>query len=412
MQQRLAILGGEPVRKAPFPAWPIHGAEEREALTRVLESGAWGLGNGEVERFEEDFARMQDAAYGICVTSGTVALRIALLAAGIGAGDEVVLPAYTFQATATAVIEANATPVFVDVDPRTYTMDPAAADRAVSPRTKVLMPVHFAGLPADLDAFTNLALARNLTLIEDAAQAHGARWRGQGAGSFGALGCFSFQSSKNLSCGEGGIILTNDSGLADRCRAIRNCGRADLPGGLTVFGNYRITGFQGAILNAQLARFEEQADRRDANARYLADLIRDLPGIRPQKRAPWVTRHATHLFSFQYDEDVYGVPRGPWLAALAAEGIPTGTEGYTVPLYEHPMIASGSYGPYTGSVDHAGVPFRKGDCPNAERACRREGAWLYQKLFLGTKADMEDIARAFTKLYECRSQLAEVEAGT
>lgn len=405
MHDRLAVLGGEPVRREGFPEWPVVDETEKAALVKAVESGAWGIGGAEVPRFEADYAAFQGARHGVCVTSGTVALRLALLAAGIQAGDEVLIPAYTFQATASAVVECNAVPVCVDVRPDTRTMDPEDAERAVSDRTRVIMPVHFAGLPADLEPLTALAERHGLTLIEDAAQAHGARHRLGGVGSIGDMGCFSFQSSKNLASGEGGIVLTSNDRLDARLRAISNCGR--FPDGAAEeplpSGNYRMTSFQAAVLNTGLARLPEQVERRDANAKRLIARLADVPGITPLALPEYVERCAWHLFPFAFDEAVYGVSRDVYLKALNAERIDA-TAGYTTPIYDLPLMAEDARGPFSASVG------RRRECPVAERICHNEGAWLFQRMLLGTERDMDDIADAFEKLYALRGQLAEVAA--
>ncbi|HEY3265470.1 MAG TPA: DegT/DnrJ/EryC1/StrS family aminotransferase [Armatimonadota bacterium] len=405
----LAILGGAPVRERPFTNWPVHGPEEEAALLGVLRSGRWSALSGEqVARFEAAFAAAHDARHGVAVSSGTVALRVALLAAGVRAGDEVIVPAYTFQATASAVVEANARPIFADIDAGPCTLSADAVERAATPRTRFLLPVHFAGLPADMDRIQEVAGRLGITVIEDAAQAHGAQHRGCGVGSIGAMGCFSFQASKNVNAAEGGIILTNNDHLAARCRAILNCGRgADAdPTLLTIFGNYRMTEFQGAVLNCQLARQPEQAARRESNAALLRHALSGVPGIAVQTRPEYVTRHAYHLFAFRFDPEQWGVPREKAIRALNAEGIPA-TEGYTAPLYRQPMFSRQAFGPYSGaeggSVDWAER------CPVAERVCSREGAWIYQKCLLGSEDDTLDVARGFEKVWDLRGDLGKVE---
>src|SRR5215210_3063282 len=215
----LALLGGTPIRTRPFTAWPIFGKPEEERLLRTLRGGQWGKLDGpEVAEFESRFATMHGCRHGIGVVNGTVSLRIALLAAGIRAEDEVVVPPYTFFSTASAVIECNSIPVFADVDLSTFNLDPAAVEAAVTDRTRAIIPVHFAGQPADMDAIMAIARRRGLVVIEDAAHAHGAAYRGRPAGSLGHMASFSFQSSKNLTAGEGGMITTNDDVLAESCR--------------------------------------------------------------------------------------------------------------------------------------------------------------------------------------------------
>ena len=356
----LALFGGTPVRSRPFPSWPIFGDEEEARLLRTLRSGKWGRLHGqEVSEFEQRFASMHGCAHGIAVVNGTVSLRIALMAAGIRAEDEVIVPPYTFISTASAVVEANAIPVFADVDLNTFNLDPAAVESAITPRTRAIIPVHFAGQPADMDAIVEIARARNLVVIEDAAHAHGASYHGRPAGSLGDLASFSFQSSKNLTAGEGGIITTNDDRLAESCRSIQNCGR--VAGGVwyehhVIAGNYRLGEFQGAVLNGQLDRLEEQARTRDANGRYLASRIASLPGLHPQARSAACTRHSYHLFMLRIDAAVFGAPRAAVLKALEAEGIPCGA-GYGFSLPQQPLFRNKAFGPYlSGRVGQAGLP--------------------------------------------------------
>ncbi len=402
----LALHGGSPVRAKPFPVWPVFGRPEEEALLRVLRSGSWGrLDGGEVRRFETRFAEMHGCRRAVAVASGTVALRIALLAAGIRAEDEVIVPAYTFVATASAVVEANAVPVFADVDAQTFNLHPAAAAAAVTPRTKAIIPVHFAGLPADMDAIAGLARDRSLLVIEDAAHAHGASYLERPAGSLGHLAAFSFQSSKNLTAGEGGILTTNDGALADACESMHNCGRVRAGPWYEhhiVSGNYRLTEFQGALLACQLDRLEEQARVRDGNGQYLASRLLELPGLRPQLRPPSCSRHAYHLFMLRLDEEVFGAPRAAVLRALEAEGVPcSGGYGFSVP--EQPLFRNRAFGPYL-----PGVTFGRGDvaarCPNSDLICR-QAIWLSQSLLLGTRSDMDDIAHAFEKVHAHRHAL-------
>src|SRR3954469_16744158 len=216
----------KPIRTRPFPSWPIFGKPEEKRLLRVLRSGKWGRLHGpEVAEFEKRFAEMHGCKHGIAVANGTVSLRIALIAAGIRAEDEVIVPPYTFFSTASAVVEANAIPVFADIDLNTFNIDPVAIEAAVTPRTRAIIPVHFAGQPADMDLIMAAAKKHKLIVIEDAAHAHGASYKNRPAGSIGHLASFSFQSSKNLTAGEGGVITTNDDTLAAACRSIQNCGR-------------------------------------------------------------------------------------------------------------------------------------------------------------------------------------------
>src|SRR4051812_44459234 len=284
---RLALFGGKPVRTRPFSAWPVFGKPEEQRLLRTLGSGKWGrLQGNQVAEFEIRFAEMHGCKHAIAVVNGTVSLRISLLAAGIRAEDEVIVPPYTFVSTATAVIESNAVPVFADIDLDTFNIDPYAVEAAITPRTRAIIPVHFAGQIADLDAIRKIARKHKLIVIEDAAHAHAALYGDEPAGSMGDTGSFSFQSSKNLTSGEGGLITTNNDALAAACRSIHSCGRVE--GGIwyehhVIAGNYRLGEFQGAILNAQLTRLKAQTIRRDRNGQYLAKKLGALPGLYPQK---------------------------------------------------------------------------------------------------------------------------------
>ncbi len=403
----LAFLGGSPVRSRPFPTWPVFGAEEEARLLRALRSGNWGrLDGDQVEEFERQFGAMHGCRHAVAVASGTVALRIALIAAGIRAGDEVIVPAYTFVATASAVVEANAVPVFGDVDLETFNLDPLSIAIAITPRTKAVIPVHFAGMPADMVGVTQLAREHGLVVIEDAAHAHGASYRNQPAGSLGDLAIFSFQSSKNLTAGEGGIITTNDDALAGACRSIQNCGR--VPGGAwyehhTISGNYRLGEFQGAVLNCQLERLEEQTRRRDENAQRLASRLWDLPGVYPQGRTTSCTRHSYHLFMLRLDPAEFGASRDAVLRALEAEGIPC-SGGYGFALPAQPLFRDKAFGPYVQAAAPA-LDYSSSRCTNAELLCA-QAIWLGQNLLLGERADVDDIAAAFEKVYAHRADLA------
>jgi len=407
MAPKLALLGGTPVRNQPFTSWPVFGKTEERRLLRTLRSGQWGRLHGtEVAEFENRFAVMHGCRLGIAVVNGTVALRIALLAAGIREEDEVIVPPYTFFSTASSVIEANAVPVFADIDLDTFNLDPRAVEAAITPRTRAIIPVHFAGQPADLNAIMAIARKRKLTVIEDAAHAHGAMYRNRPAGSLGHMASFSFQSSKNMSSGEGGIITTNNGRLAEACRSIQNCGRS--PTGLwyehhVISGNYRLGEFQGAVLNAQLDRLEGQTQTRDRNGQYLAAELSRLPGIHPQKRPGDCTRHSYHLFMLRVDGRKFGAPRVAVIKALQAEGIPcSGGYGYSLP--RQPMFRNKTFGPYLPNAS-ARLNYRKDSYPNSDLICREQCIWFEQSIFLGRRADMDDIARAMEKVYENREAL-------
>jgi dTDP-4-amino-4,6-dideoxygalactose transaminase len=408
MASTLALHGGAPVRTAPFPTWPIFDEADEARVCRALRSGKWGRLQGtEVAEFERRFAAMHGCAHGIAVVNGTVSLRIALMAAGLRAEDEVIVPTYTFLSTATAVVEANMIPVFVDVDLDTFNIDPAAVEAAITPRTKAIIPVHFAGQVADMDAIMAIADRHGLFVLEDAAHAHGASDRDRPAGSIGHVGSFSFQSSKNLTSGEGGIIVTNDDALAESCRSIHNCGR--VPGGVwyehhVISANYRLGELQGALLNSQLDRLDAQTGTRDANGRDLAARLAALPGLHPQRRPSTSTRHSQHLFMLRLDADAFGASRASVLQALQAEGIPCGS-GYGYPLPDQPLFRNKAFGPYLAQARER-LDYTAVSCPNSQRICREQGVWLDQSMMLGSRVDIDDIAAAFEKVYTHRDALA------
>lgn len=413
MPQTLALLGGTPVRTRPFPAWPVFGNAEESRLLRTLHSGQWGrLQGDEVAEFEQRFAAMHGCAHGIAVVNGTVSLRLALIAAGLRAEDEVIVPTYTFLSTASAVVEANAVPVFVDVDLQTFNIDAGEVEAAITPRTRAIIPVHFAGQPADMDAILAIAARHDLFVLEDAAHAHGASYRGRPAGSIGHAASFSFQSSKNLTSGEGGIIITNDEAIAHACRSMHNCGRE--PDGVwyehhVVSGNYRLSEFQGAVLNGQLERLEAQTVTRDANGTHLAARLARLPGVHPQHRPADCTRHSRHLFMLRLDPSAFGASRAAVLEALQAEGVPCAS-GYGYPLPDQPLFRNKAFGPYLPHAS-ARLDYSQVRCPNSQQICREQGIWLDQSLMLGTQADMDDIADAFEKVHEHRAALVAAYSG-
>lgn len=396
----LAIDGGTPVRTRPWPPWPVFGEAEEQALLEVLRSGQWwSVGGSKVCEFEEAFARFHEAQFAVCVTNGTAALEVALRAARIGCGDEVIVPPYTFIATATAVLAVGATPVFVDVEEESLNIDPTKIEEAITPRTRAIIPVHIGGCPADMDGVLEVARKHNLLVIEDAAQAHAAEWKGRKVGAIGDMGCFSFQASKNLNAGEGGAVVTNSPHWADMVWSVHNVGR--VRGGRwyehhVLGSNFRMTEFQAAILLCQLQRLPEQTERRTRNAQILSQLLAQIPGIRPPQPDPRVTRHAYHLYIFRYNKEAFGGrSREEFIKALNAEGVPC-SAGY-VPLYKERVFLNRPQSTDLCQMsrwkDYSSV-----HCPVCERACYEEAVWLYQNMLLGDEQDMADIATAIAKV--------------
>ncbi len=407
---QLALNGGAKTRAIPFPGWPVFDDTEVKAVEEVVRSGHWGCLSGKkIDEFEKKFAAFQGAKYGVCITNGTAALEVALRAVGVKAGDEVIVPPYTFIASASAVLSINGIPIFVDIDDDTYNLDPSKIEAAITPKTKAVLAVHIGGGPANMDGVLAVAKKHGLKVVEDAAQAHGAAWNGKRIGALGDAGTFSFQSSKNLNSGEGGIVVTNDDNVYAAAWSIHNCGR--IPEGKwyehhVLGSNMRMTEFQGAILLAQMKRLEAQMKTREENALYLDGLLSQIDGIKPLKRDPRVTTHAYHLYIFRYYSEVFGgVSRAKFLEALNAEGVPC-SAGY-VPLYKEKMFYSDPDGCPIG----CGFAGRKMDystvnCPVAENACANEAVWFGQNMLLGTKQDMEEIAAAIAKIKANVGELA------
>jgi dTDP-4-amino-4,6-dideoxygalactose transaminase len=407
---RLALLNGSPVRSRPFPEWPICQPSDEEALLQVLRSGQWSRHQGHrTELFESRFASYQGARFGIGVVNGTIALRLALQTIGIQPGDEVIVPPITFYSTASSVIEVNGVPIFADIDPETYCIDPAAIEAAITSRTRAIIPVHFGGQSAAMDEIIEIARRNQLVVIEDAAHAHGAEYKGKRLGSLGQISAFSFQASKTLSAGEGGIILTSDEHYERICRALHTCGR--FPDSAwyehrILGGNYRMSEFQAALLLTQFNRLEEQVKVREANGLFLNRALAQIPGIKPMARGRGETRHGYYLYIFRYNPVPFdGLPRQTFLKALSAEGIPC-SSGYDRPLYQQPVFIHQEFGPYRADgvhyPDYAGI-----SCPTSEQSCQ-EACWLAQPVLLGDQGAMQDIVTAVSKIYEHRKDLLEM----
>jgi dTDP-4-amino-4,6-dideoxygalactose transaminase len=402
---KLAIAGGAPVRNKSFTEWPQFDERERQAILDVLGSRNWGgypSPNHLAALFSQRFAAHHDARHALCAANGTVTLEIALKAVGIQPGDEVIVPAYTFEATAAPVLRLGAIPVFVDVLPDTYCIDAVAAEEAVTSHTRAIIPVHLAMSMADMDALTELAAQHGLKIIEDCAHAHGARWREKGAGSIGDAGSFSMQTSKLMTAGEGGVVTTNDDELFELCQSYVNCGRASQTDRFQhrILGfNYRMTEFQAAILLAQLERLPEQTAHRAARAARLSERLLSIPGISLLRKDARLTTQAIYQFVFKYDREAFGgASRDRFVAALEAEGIPS--DG----LFYEPIYRSALFNvdprdfPALSTPSSKGLPWARTRCPVAERAAYRESVWLPHQLLLGSEQDVDQIVEAVAKI--------------
>jgi dTDP-4-amino-4,6-dideoxygalactose transaminase len=410
MDQKLAILGGEKVKETPFPDWPQYDQNEREALIDVLESRTrWRTPGSRTLGFEAEFAAYHQARHGIAVTNGTAALEIALAALGIGLGDEVIVPDFTFVASASAVLFTGALPVLVDVTPDTYCLDPDLAEAAISERTRAIIAVHMAGHPADLERLREIARKHNLYLIEDSAHAHGSEWRSQKIGALGDIGTFSFQQSKLMTAGEGGIIITNDDELERKARSIHDCGR--MPGewfyAHFIYGsNYRLSEWQGAILSQQLKRLPEQTRLRSENAAFLDQALATVEGITPQATDPRCTINGHYAYIFHYDKRAFAnLPTERFIQAFNAEGIPT--QASYPPLHDLEVFKSNEYRKRLCEEQARGEhDFMRAGFPNTLKGAW-ETVWLPQPVLLGAKEDMSLVVQAIQKIQANASKLSE-----
>jgi dTDP-4-amino-4,6-dideoxygalactose transaminase len=398
---RPALLGGQRHCDFAWPSWPVHDQAEESKLLEVLRSGQWWYGE-KVRQFEQEFAAFQGAAYGVTCTNGTTAIEMGLRALGVVSGDEVIVPPYTFIATAAAVATIGAIPVFADIDPTTLCIDPEDVARKISGRSKAIIPVHVAGRIADMARINELAKAHGLKVLEDAAHAWGSQYEGRGAGTLGQCGTFSFQVSKNITAGEGGILVTDDKELADLCRSFSHCGRTEGSAWYdhnNLGSNLRIPEFQAAILLTQLGRLEQQVARRQRSASLLDEALADIPAIRQLVPAPRMTRRSYHLYIFRFRAEKLGVTRAQFLKALQAEGVPA-SEGWYRPLYHNGVFSNAHIGPRHGirsALAEMGVDYRNVSCPVCEEVCQ-DAVWLPQNVLLAEESQIVRLAEAVRKV--------------
>lgn len=408
---KLAILGGDPVRTARFPSWPLTKENDEQTWMEVLRKGRWNRYGGRyVKQFEQAWAQHLGAKYCLATANGTSALFTSLAALGVGPGDEVIVPPYTFVATINVVLLHHALPIFVDSDPETFQIDARKIEAAITPRTRVIMPVHVGGSAADLDTILAVAKKHNLPVVEDACQAHLGEWRHRKLSTLGETGCFSLQASKNLNSGEGGAIMSNNEELIERCESFHNNGRGKNGGGFSYVrngANLRMTEFQGALLLEQLTRLEEQSRLRTENAEYLTQRLHEIPGILPARMYDGCTRNAYHLYMLRYDQTQFAnLPRATFLKAMKAEGIPC-SGGYT-PLNKEPFLKNTFDSRAFRSIYSAKTLAEyeeRNRCPANDKLCE-EGVWLTQTMLLAAKSDMDDIVEAVRKIRAQAGDLA------
>jgi len=397
-----ALLGGVAVAGADtYPSWPQWGEREREELLGTLESGAWWTGDGErAYRFAREFARYQGATAGYPFTNGTQTLEAALVACGVGEGDEVIVPGMTFVASASAVLSVNATPVIVDVDPETLCIDPAAAAAAITESTRAVIAVHVAGAVCDLDLLVPLCAQRGLHLIEDCAHAHGSQWRGRGVGSYGSFGSFSMQQGKLMTAGEGGALIGNDQQLLDAAWNYADCGRERgrwFYHHATIGSNFRMTEWQGAVLLAQLERFPAQHATRNANAIALGEALAQIPGLRAQRRDERMDSQGNYCFVVHFDSAEFaGMPLRRFEEALYAEGVPLGVSYPS--LSDLDVFRNRNFAPTRRSSAPA-LDYANLHLPVAEAAAAST-VWIEHRVLLADRERVLRVADAASRIRE------------
>ena len=405
MVEKLALEGGKPVRRTRFPEYhAIVDEREIRAVTRVLKSGTWRRGPA-VEQFEHDLRIHFRVKHALAVSNGTAALHVAMAALGLSPGDEVVTTPYTFVASASAALYQNAVPVFADIDPLSFNLDPREAEKVITPRTKGLVIVHLAGHPADMDSFCELAKKHGLWIIEDTAQASGALYKERPAGTIGDVGTFSTVDGKILSTGEGGFCLTNNDELAQKMGSIHNFYRAHATSNIHQFYgigyNYRMTEIQAAIGTQQLKKLNRMVETRRRNAAYLTKHLRQIEGITPPSEAAWA-KHAFYYYALRIDTKALGVSRDQFEKALAAEGIPISPSRSTplIPkteLFRNTIGYGGTSCPFSCPHRASPVEYETQVFPVAEEV-DKEVFWLTDSLPILTRRDLDDVISAVEKV--------------
>jgi L-glutamine:2-deoxy-scyllo-inosose/3-amino-2,3-dideoxy-scyllo-inosose aminotransferase len=407
----------------PYPRWPEHDERDVQRVSKVIESGQWGgypYPGPQTAEFARRFAEMQGGGYAVCMVNGTITMEVALRAADIGWGDEVIVPAYTFQATASAPMSAGAIPVIVDVDPNTYCMDPKKIEAVITERTRAIIPVHLGAQMADMDAIMEIAERHDLIVIEDCAHAHGAKWRGRGAGTIGHFGSFSLQSSKILTTGEGGVLLCRTPELASRAITVVDCGRPhSITGDLgdvdrfeegvsfTMGGNYRMTEFQSALGNVALDRFPEQVKQREAMIGYMEECLSEIPGVRLLQRDDRHTTRSFYRFIFAIDPEVFGANHEVVCDLLDSEGIPCWV-GYEA-MNRYSLYRPGESRLPVPSAFPERFQLEKMSFPEAERACEQEAVWLEENIFRAGQQGVNDAVAAIAKIQANAGRMDEIK---
>jgi dTDP-4-amino-4,6-dideoxygalactose transaminase len=413
----LAVNGGPKCVPEPVEVkWPIVDERDAEHVADVVRAGrgGWcrlGLGDGEVSTFEREWAEYHDAKHALAVNNGTCAIECALSALGLRPGDEVIVPAITFVASASGVLMARGIPVFADVIPETCQIDPDDVERKVTERTRGVVVVHYGGYPVDLTRIKDVAERHGLFVLEDCAHAQGTEWEGRKVGAIGDVGTFSFQGSKSLTCGEGGAIVTDRSDLYEACWAYHHIGRtlgSEKYGHETVGPNLRLSEVQAALLRTQLEKLPAQTEQRMATAQMLADGLAEVPGVEPLREDARVTQRGYYFYVMRFEEETWGCGKNEFVEAFAAEGVPI-SSGYWKTVYELPVFANNRY-------DATGWPVLEGEgfgrvtdyadcaCPNAELVAHHQHLTFTNHALLYPEYAEQALA-VLRKLWENRREL-------
>jgi len=418
---KLAVRGGEPVRKKPWPQWPIADSKDAEAVASVVLSGQWGRVRREeslASEFERRYAEYQGAKYALMINGGgTQALELSFRALGLGTGDEVILPALGWVADVTSLLMSGCIPIFVDVDIDTGNIDPDLIEDAITDQTRAILPVHTGGRPCEMDKIIKVAERSNLFAVEDAAHGSGATYRNRGLGTIGDMGAVSLQSSKPLTCGEGGIVLTNSMELWRTACELTDpwAGPAwswfeetvlnrEPEGFRRISSTRRVTELQAALALSQLDKLEEWTKRRAENGEYLDEELSKIDGIKTPRKDPNVTRRSYYYYRFRY-LGFDGLSRNRFIDCMKAEGIPCLVGDDVRPLYELPILTKPDMGLIKGyPIDKRfygkTIDYGKVRCPKAELLSRKESVWIFQTALLGEKSDVDDVVAAIWKIKE------------
>jgi len=404
--------------------WPVYDERDEEAVLAVLRSRTWGRSafdyynspDSKLAAFERAFAEFHDGNFALAVSTGTTALETSLRVVGVEAGCEVIVPASSYIASASCVLVCNAVPIFADIDPGNYTIDPKAVEAAITPRTRAVLAVDFGGMPCDTDALGEICKKHGIALVSDCAHAHGGQWRGKGVGSHADVAAFSCMPGKVFAIGEGGIVMTNDEDIYHRAFRYHHAGRergAESRDYTWPATTLRLSEFEAAIGLVALTRLDEQANRRWENIHYLHKGMEEIPGLTGLEIDERVTRWNPFRWHFKFiSEEFDGIHRDVFRKALSAEGVPCGI-GPTKPLYTFSMFASGKWGKtgcpvrcplYEGNVDYTKV-----HCPEAERIHETESLELKHTILLGPRSNMDLILEAMRKLRDNVDELRKIE---